>query len=103
MRERTIKKQVWINETEDKLLKQKCHNGLISESDFFRSCITNKVLKEKPDQEFYNIMQNFNKMGTNINQIAKKANTYGIVDMYKIDRCYEEILNMKLKLEKRYL
>lgn len=103
MRNRTIKKQVWLNENEEKLLKEKCYNGLISESDFFRSCITDKTLKEKPDEEFYNILQNLNKIGTNINQVAKKANTYGIVDNYKFDKYYKEILDMKLRLEGKYL
>jgi len=39
MRKRTIKKQIWINQTEDNLLKAKAKKSGLNESDFLRSCI----------------------------------------------------------------
>ena len=42
MRNRTIKKSFYLNEEENRLLKEKCFGGFISESDFFRMCILNK-------------------------------------------------------------
>jgi hypothetical protein len=39
MRERTIKKQFWINQIEDDLLKKKAKKSGLSESEFLRSCI----------------------------------------------------------------
>lgn len=52
MRNRTIKKSFYLNEEENRLLKEKCFGGFISESDFFRMCILNKEIKEKKMKSF---------------------------------------------------
>ena len=39
MRNRTIKKQFWLNETEDNLLKEKSKKAGLSEAEFIRSFI----------------------------------------------------------------
>lgn len=39
MRNRTIKKQFWLNEYEDKLLKEKSKKVCLSEAEFIRSFI----------------------------------------------------------------
>ena len=49
MRNRTIKKSFYLSEEENRLLKEKCFDGFISESSFFRMCILNKEIKEKID------------------------------------------------------
>lgn len=49
MRNRSIKKQVWLNSKENELLKNKCMKAGISESAFFRLVIENTEIKEKPD------------------------------------------------------
>ena len=52
MRNRTIKKQFWLNETEEKLLKEKSKKAGLSEAEFIRSFINGYKLKEKPDENF---------------------------------------------------
>lgn len=44
MRERTIKQQIWLNQQEKNLLKEKAKKVGLTESDFLRSCIK-KVIK----------------------------------------------------------
>ncbi len=39
MRKRTIKKQIWINQTEDNLLKLKSKKSGLNESEFLRSVL----------------------------------------------------------------
>ena len=54
MRKRQIKKNFFIDEYEDKILKKKIAKAKLTESDFFRSLILDKEVKEKPGLEFYN-------------------------------------------------
>ena len=51
MRERTIKKQFWINQEEDNLLKAKAKKTGLNESEFLRSCIKGYKIKEQPTEE----------------------------------------------------
>ena len=51
MRERTIKKQFWINQEEDNLLKAKAKKTGLNESEFLRSCIKGYKIKEQPTKE----------------------------------------------------
>ena len=51
MRQRTIKKQIWINQTEEKLLKEKSKKAGLTEAEFIRSCIKGYKIKEQPTKE----------------------------------------------------
>ena len=51
MRKRTIKKQIWINQNEDNLLKYKSKKSGLNESEFLRSCIKGYKVKEQPTKE----------------------------------------------------
>ena len=46
MRNRTIKKQFWLNESEDKLLKEKSKKAGLSEAEFIRCFIKEYKLTE---------------------------------------------------------
>lgn len=76
MRERTIKKQFWVNQNEDDLLKQKSKKSGLSESEFLRSMIKGYKIKEQPTKEIREFINIFSGIGNNINQIAKQANIW---------------------------
>ena len=48
MRKRTIKKQLWLDSNENKLLKEKANKSGLTESEFIRSCIKGYKIKEQP-------------------------------------------------------
>ena len=76
MRNRTIKKQFWLNETEEKLLKEKSKKAGLSEAEVIRSFINGYKLKEKPDENFYYVLKELRGIATNVNQLARQANRY---------------------------
>ena len=84
MRNRSIKKQVWLNSKENELLKNKCRKAGISESAFFRLIIENTEIKEKPDENFYKILNDLRGIAVNINQLARVANSYKIVRLQEL-------------------
>ena len=79
MRKRTIKKQIWINQTEDNLLKAKAQKSGLNESEFLRSCIKGYKIKEQPTKEIIEFTRKITGIANNINQIARVVNTVGYI------------------------
>ena len=79
MRKRTIKKQIWINQTEDNLLKAKAKKSGLNESEFLRSCIKGYKIKEQPTKEIIEFTRQITGIANNINQIARSVNTVGYI------------------------
>ena len=73
MREKTIKKQFWINQEEENLLKTKSKKAGLNESEFLRSCIKGYKIKEQPTKEIREFMQN-NYPNWKKNKYYKKQN-----------------------------
>lgn len=74
MRRRTIKKQLWLNTNENKLLKQKANKSGLTESEFLRSCINGYKIKEQPTKEIREFTRDISGIANNINQIARAVN-----------------------------
>ena len=104
MRNRTIKKQIWLNETEDNLLKEKSKKANISEAEFLRNCINGFEVQEKPDENFYYVLRDLRGIATNINQLARSANRYGYyadADKYKKD--FQKVSDFIVDIQEMYL
>ncbi len=80
MRNRNIKKQVWLNKEEATMLKKRAKKCGLSEGVLIRNLITRFEPKEKPDEDFYKILKELRQIGINLNQIAHKANATGNIE-----------------------
>lgn len=103
LRNRNIKKQVYLNDKENELLKKKSEKSGLSESEFIRMYINGYEVKEKPDDNFYNILRNLNGIATNINQIARSANSYRYINENKYYEQYKKVLDFIDDIQKVYL
>lgn len=103
MRNRTIKKQFWLNETEEKLLKEKSKKAGLSEAEFFRNCINGFEVREKPDENFYYVLRDLRGIATNINQLARQANRYQYVDSNKFFAIADKISDFIIAIQETYL
>lgn len=99
MRTRNIKKQVWLNKEEATLLKKKSKKVDINESELIRRLITDSVIKEKPDDRFYDTLKELRAIGNNLNQIARRLNYDGKFNdsLYKeeVSKLNDFIINIK--------
>lgn len=77
---RKIQKKVELNQYEADMLKIKARQCGIKEGRLLRELITGFAPAEKPGKEFYDAMEEIRKIGININQIARVANTNGYID-----------------------
>lgn len=77
---RKIRKGVDLNEDEARQLMIKSQKAGMKEGQYLRKLITLGCPRQAPGKDFYIAMDNVNRIGTNINQIAHIANQTGTVD-----------------------
>lgn len=80
MRERNIEFHIRFNDMEYDKLEEMSSKSKLSRSEVIRKLILEKEIKEKPDKEFYKIMNELSKIGINLNQIAMKINSTNEID-----------------------
>lgn len=100
---RIYKKQFWLTKEEVDLLNKKVKKSNMNQSDFIRNAITNSIVKEKPDDRFYNSIRNLRVISNNLNQIAKKANSLGFIDAKNYKNEVEKMDTFIDELRKEYL
>lgn len=101
MRERTIKKQFWINKNEENLLKEKSKRTGLSEAEFLRSCIKGYKIKEQPTEEVREFTKQISGIANNINQIAMRVNIRGYAGADELDYLRNTINQFILEFQKK--
>ena len=94
---------VMLSEIEYKKLMDDVARQGTTYSDHIRKLIMEAQLKEKPDYEFYLVMKELTKIGTNLNQIARKANTLNYIDKEEYQKCAEIWKEFSNKIKAKYL
>lgn len=100
MRQRSIKKQLWLNDKEDKILKEKSAKAGLSESEFIRSIIKGYRIKEQPNEAIQKFARQLYGIANNINQIARDTNIYGDIPAQQFEYIKESISDFILNFEK---
>lgn len=103
MRTRTHKKQFWFNDEECSILAKKSSLAGMTESDYIRKVVLGHKIKEKPDDRFYNSMKLLRATSNNLNQIAKKAHTFGFIDELSYKKEVKKLNEFILEVKKKYL
>jgi hypothetical protein len=85
MRKRNIRYQLWLNEKEaeqfNKLVKR---SGLPREV-YLRQLIKGLVPTDAPPPDYHTMMKELRHIGINMNQIARKAHTFNVLDVRRYD------------------
>lgn len=101
MRKRTIKQQIWLNQQEKNLLKEKAKKVGLTESEFLRSCINGYKIKEQPTEEVKNFQRDITGIANNINQIARIANSSRYISNNDLNYIQNKVIDFILKFEKK--
>lgn len=103
MRMRGIKRQFWLDEKENKTLKENAKKVGLSESSYIRNLIMGYKPKEKPTEAMFEILNQLKGIGINFNQIARKANILDYVDAPLYRKNYEKWAELEKALRKEFL
>ena len=101
MRKKSIKKQFWIDNKEDNLLKEKANKAGLSEAEFLRTCIIGYKIKEQPTKEIKEFQREISGIANNINQIARAANTMRYVSTENIGYIQKNVMDFIMRFEKK--
>lgn len=80
MRKRSIRAQVWLNEEENTKLQNNSKKAGLSRESYIRTLINGFLPKAIPPPDYYSMMKELHAIGSNLNQIAARANSIGHID-----------------------
>jgi len=103
MRNRRVKKQIWLNDDEAYLLKEKSDRVGMNASNYIRHLIVGYKPKEKPPEEFYDNFKEIRRIGKNINQIARLASSTGKSDMLYFKKQTDMLNDFIIEIKDKYL
>ncbi len=103
MRRKTIKKNFWFSYDEDRQLKYLSSILNLSESNTIRKLLYETQVKECPPKEFYDAIDKINKIGVNINQLARIANSTGSIYEEQLNQQFNELEKLKNNIYNKYI
>ena len=99
MRKRNIQIIVRLNAKEQQHLAKQVKKSGLSQEAFIRTLINGYVPKELPPPDYYAMMRELHAIGSNLNQIAAKANATGHIDrtvfQYEANRLSKAVLDIQ--------
>lgn len=103
MRKRRIKKNFWFDEEEDNSLKNLSNISGKTEVQVIRKLITGASIKEKPPQEFYEIMKELLQFRKDIKTIKELSRFTKQLDTKRVEKTLDGIDELRLKIAEKYL
>lgn len=98
MRRRTRRVEARLSNNEYELLNLKCKEMQITKSDFFRYALKGFIPDKKLNSKVLELIFEIKRIGNNINQIAKHANTTGKVNELFLLEYINELNNLKVSI-----
>ena len=103
MRKRDILKTFYVDDKENKRLKQNAKKAGLNESAYIRNLIMGYKPKEQPTENMYEIIKQLQLVGINLNQIARKANALDIIDAPFYKKVYTKWNELAENIKKEFL
>lgn len=103
MRKRRIKKNFWFDEEEDNSLKNLSSVSGKTEVQVIRKLITGATIKEKPSQEFYEIMKELLHFRKDIKTIKELSRFTKQLDTKRVEKTLDGIDELRLRIAEKYL
>lgn len=100
---REIKKQIWITKKENQNLISCAEKTCLTESDYVRMLIRNYAPKEKPDAEFYEMMNQVSIFSDRLQTFIIQFRQSGTCDMDDLQKEVNRWHQFQLAIEERFL
>ncbi len=90
MNNRTIEIKVRLNQKEADTLNERVKKSCLSREAYLRQLINGLVPQDAPPTDYYTMMKELYRIGNNLNQIAKKAQTLNMIDVPLYKKAVDE-------------
>ena len=91
MRKRNRRVEIYFSDEEYEELMEKVTASKLSREQFCRMVLSGAKIKEAPPAEFYKLITEIRRVGVHLNQVLKKANAGGLLDVPMIRESIEEL------------
>ena len=91
MRKRNRRVEIYFSDEEYEELMEKVTASKLSREQFCRMVLSGAKIKEAPPAEFYKLITEIRRVGVHLNQVLKKANAGGFLDVPMIRESIEEL------------
>ena len=81
-------------------LNLKVKKSKMSREEFVRECIKNVTVKEPPSLDYYRLINEFNRIGTNLNQLTKLAHVSTKLPDHQLENTLDELSFLVKKVDK---
>ncbi len=98
MRKRNCRLEVRFTKDELSDLTKKARKAGMSNGGFVRHIVSGVEIKEAPPADFYALMREVKRVGSNLNQLLQLANSKGLLDVPAIRKSLDEIHNTEQML-----
>lgn len=95
--------KVYLTSEEHNKLEILAERSGYSKSSYMRQLLCGLVPPQMPPKEFHDFVYELNKIGVNLNQIAKVANMTGDIKADEYNKNYEELKDILSKIRDKYL
>lgn len=103
MKNRTVDLHIRLTMEEASELKRKAKMCRITQSALIRILLNGYEPRQAPDERFYEAMRQLSAVGNNLNQLARKANSLGLLDGAEFKRQAEKLWRLESEIEKEFL
>ena len=100
---RSIKKQVWLNRREAQELQKKAQKACLDESTLIRLLIAGYQPKEKPDERFYEFMDELRRLSESMSRISDNMYRHGADEAAMLSAELSKLHRFEAEIEKRFL
>ena len=80
-----------VNQKEYEIIKNNSAKSGLSVSEYARKTLTGKKIVTAPPIDFYEMIREIKRVGSNLNQLLRKLNILGTVHPLELERCAEEL------------
>lgn len=98
-----IKKQIWLTREENELLQAFSQKTCLTEADYIRMLLRNRVPKEKPGAEFYETMSQLSHFSEQLQAISIQLRETGTCDEDALQDEIQRWHMFQLTIEERFL
>ena len=100
MRKRNRRFSLWLNDKEFNYLAKQAANAGLKKEPFVRKLIMGIEIYPRPPDEVREIISAINRVGNNINQIARKVNITDTVSSMELKEVKEQLLNLIMEIRR---